>query len=88
MASVQGTELEDEINKAADGQQGASQAIEGPASELPCSSLPQPGDNLALSLPGSPWPRRHPSFESAVNRAVLVSRAAAHARPEGAAGLQ
>ena len=68
-----GTELEDEINNGQSAHDGAAQM---PASEDPCSLLPQPGDNLALSLPNSPWPRCHPSFESAVNRAALHKAAA------------
>ena len=71
------TELEDEINNS---QSAPISTAQMPASELPCSLLPQPGDNLALSLPSSPWPRRHPSFDSAVNRAAL-HRAAV--KPEG-----
>ena len=35
------------------------------------SEAPQTLDSIALSLPNSPWPRRHPSFEGGINRDAI-----------------
>ena len=35
------------------------------------SDAPQTLDSIALSLPNSPWPRRHPSFEVGINRDAI-----------------